>query len=266
MVAGRIVNMPQIPSTKPADVPDSLWDQPFEMQPVVGQSRGLSDRAMGHQFLSPGSPSAVQARHPQIAGPLTHVEDDPVPCYRDAQVADTDIGQRSPGLVRMKDGDGGTHRALPGIQALRPDATKAVALRKKVEDVAVRRPSRLVLPPAVRDGDPFRLRNRSRAAEWSYEDPRAPRHRGAERDPAIVRREARIPKSVRRMVQQRHPLLRSQVNYRDAGGGSSQHEQLLRIVRPVVVRAIFAYSFGTACRQRDGVSDRGLLLGLPIRQ
>jgi hypothetical protein len=66
---------------------------------LMPASRRTRPQTPGYQ---PGSFLIADCRHPDIAGPLAHVEYDLVACHRHVQSADCDVEQRSPGLVSMK--------------------------------------------------------------------------------------------------------------------------------------------------------------------
>jgi hypothetical protein len=61
-----------------------------------------------------------------------------------------------PNLVKMPDGEGETDEALARrIQALRPDTSKSVALRKQVQQIAIGRPGRdQIFRRTIRNRDP----------------------------------------------------------------------------------------------------------------
>src|SRR5712692_8063883 len=94
--------------------------------------------------------SFTQLNHPDVAGPLAHVEDDLVPRYRDFEKPRANVHQRPPSLVGMIYGGRRSQRAFRSrLQALRPDATKAVPVGSEIKEVPVRRPSRLIVPTAL---------------------------------------------------------------------------------------------------------------------
>ena len=77
------------------------------------------------------------------------------------------------------------------VQTLRPNAAEAVSLGNEIKDVPIRGPAGLIVPAAVRDGEPLRLGNQPAASHGRDEDPGAAWRNGVEANPAIVLREMR---------------------------------------------------------------------------
>src|SRR5436309_13274680 len=88
------------------------------------------------------------------------------------------------------------------VQAVRPNATEAVPLGNEIKDIPIRGPLGFIIPPAVRNGDPLRLRNQTRASNRRYEDPRPARSDGVKTNPAILRRKGSFIQGIRGMMQQ----------------------------------------------------------------
>ncbi len=102
----------------------------------------------------------TQAHHPHIPRPLAHIEHNLVARHGHLQRTHLHVEQRPPRLVSMEYRDHSANGAFRSVQALSPNTAEAIALRHEVQSVAVRRPSRLIVPNAVRNRDPFRFGNR----------------------------------------------------------------------------------------------------------
>src|SRR5438552_18421253 len=77
-----------------------------------------------------------ELRHPDVARPLAHIDDDLVPRHRHFELAQTEVHQRPPSLVSMEYGNRGTGGEFRRrVQPLRPDAAESVPYGNEIEDV-----------------------------------------------------------------------------------------------------------------------------------
>src|SRR5262245_68239 len=106
----------------------------------------------------------------------------------------------------MKYWNGSPRRALRSrVQPLRPNTTEAVPLGNEIEDVPIRGPPGLIVPPAVRNGDPLGLQSHTRVSNRRYKDPRPARSDGVETNPAILWRKGRFIQGIGFMMRQCSP-------------------------------------------------------------
>jgi hypothetical protein len=149
-------------------------------------------------------PVSRDVRHPDIAGVLTEVEDDLVARDRDPWRAEVQIPPRQTSPVEMLDADGWLHRPLRrGIEPLRPQTWRAIAIRPEVKKIRLRRPAGRITVPA--DLDPFLLGSDRRTLNSGDEHACGSQsvRPAVECDPPVVRRKARVVDPVTLMAQSR---------------------------------------------------------------
>jgi hypothetical protein len=110
---------------------------------------------------------------PEIPGQLSKTYHNFVACNVDIKKAGAYIVHAEPGIVEVIYGKGLTDWLLgAALQALRPEAKLTVAVGHKVNQTAIRRPSRLIVPPTrMINRDPIILFGSSVDLQRHYEKP-----------------------------------------------------------------------------------------------
>lgn len=115
--------------------------------------------SLDHFALIVGPRTSLPFGDPDVAGHVIAAEKEAIPS--DGQPDSfrrrrDSLQQRMPNLVKMPDGEGAPDEALARrIQALRPDTSKSVALRKQVQQIAIGRPGRdQIFRRTIRNRDP----------------------------------------------------------------------------------------------------------------